>query len=144
MNAGNAYVAGDTDSTFSVAVDSSANAYVMGETNFADLPTASPFQEVQGGGTPDVFIAGRRPDLKITGASVSGKKLIVTGAGFDNGARLFVDGQQQKTANDDQTPSTTLIAKKAGKVIARGQSVTIQVQNSDGTLSNLFPFTRTP
>lgn len=81
---------------------------------------------------------------RITGASISGKKLIVNGVGFDDGAKILVNGEQQKTANDDQNPTTALIAKKAGKNITPGQTVTLQIRNSDGTLSSLFTFTRTP
>ncbi len=78
---------------------------------------------------------------RITGASVSGKKLIVSGENFDSGAVILLDGKKQKTANDGQNPSTTLIGKKAGKKIARGETVTLQIRNSDGALSQEFRFT---
>ena len=78
----------------------------------------------------------------IVGALIDGKKLIVFGLGFDDGAKLFLNGDKQKTRNNDDSPATTLIAKKAGKLIARGDTVTLQVRNSDGTLSEEFPFMR--
>src|SRR5262249_22258195 len=78
----------------------------------------------------------------ITGASISGKMLFITGQGFSDEAKLLLDGVKQKTANDEQSPATTLIARKAGKLIERGQTVMLQVQNSDGALSNRFAFTR--
>ena len=79
---------------------------------------------------------------KIVGVSISGKNLLVAGTGFDDGARILVDGEQKKTRPDDFTPSTALVGKKVGKKIARGQTVTVQVRNSDGSLSNEFSFTR--
>ena len=82
------------------------------------------------------------PTLKITSASMSGKHLIVNGAGFDNGAKVLIDGVQLKTINDETNPTTTLIGKKAKKRIARGQTVVVMVRNPDGSLSNGFNFTR--
>ncbi|MFP5264835.1 MAG: intradiol ring-cleavage dioxygenase [Blastocatellia bacterium] len=78
----------------------------------------------------------------ISGAAVSGKQLIVTGQNFDAGAKVFLNGDKQKTSNDDSSPTTMLIAKKAGKKINAGDSVTLQVRNSDDSLSAEFPFTR--
>jgi hypothetical protein len=68
--------------------------------------------------------------------------LIVTGQNFDAGAKVFLNGDKQKTSNDDSSPTTMLIAKKAGKKINAGDSVTLQVRNSDNSLSAEFPFTR--
>ena len=130
------------DSGFSIAVDSESNALVMGLTGSTDFPTANALQPTFGGGESDLFIAKIKPSLSITNAMVSGKKLIVTGNGFDQGAKILLNGQQQKTINDNQNPTTTLIAKKAGKKIARGQTVNLQVRKSNGTLSNEFSFTR--
>jgi len=78
----------------------------------------------------------------VTGAIVSGKKLLVFGSGFDQGARISLNGQPQKTINDMQNPTTSLVSKTAGKKILRGENVTLQVRNSDGALSNEFSFTR--
>lgn len=80
---------------------------------------------------------------RILDASISGKKLIVNGLGFDDGAKILLDGDlQKKTANDEGNPTTILIGNKAGKLIARGQTVVLMVRNSDGSLSNAFSFTR--
>jgi hypothetical protein len=80
---------------------------------------------------------------EITGAEVDGKKLIVTGVNFDIGADVFLNGKKQKkTSNDEADPSTILIAKKAGKNIARGSTVILEVRNLDGVLSPPFSFTR--
>jgi len=79
---------------------------------------------------------------RIFNASVRGKKLFITGENFDSAATILLDGETQKTANDDQAPTASLIGKKAGKKISSGQTVTLMVRNSDGTLSNAFSFTR--
>ena len=79
----------------------------------------------------------------IDSAAVNGKKLIVSGSKFDVGAELLLDGKKQKkTVNDEVNPSTMLIAKKAGKTIDHGSTVTLQVRNLDGTVSDPFSFTR--
>jgi hypothetical protein len=83
------------------------------------------------------------PLPRIFNASVSGKKLIVSGENFQFDADLLMDGQKQKkTSNDETNPTTMLIAKKSGKKIARGQTVKLQVRNPDGTLSAEFSYTR--
>lgn len=79
----------------------------------------------------------------ISGASVSGKQLIVTGQNFDGGAKVYLNGDKQKTSNDESSPTTTLVAKKAGKKVNVGDAVTLQVRNSDNSLSAEFFFTRT-
>jgi uncharacterized delta-60 repeat protein len=79
----------------------------------------------------------------ITGAEVGGKKLYVYGKNFDNGAELMMNGEKQKkTFNDEVTPATMLVAGKSGRNIAPGETVTLQVRNSDGSMSNQFSFTR--
>jgi hypothetical protein len=75
--------------------------------------------------------------------SVVGKKVFVFGQGFQPGAKLWLNGERQKKGfNDDASPTTNLIANKAGKLIPRGQMVTLQVGNPDGELSPEFKFTR--
>jgi uncharacterized delta-60 repeat protein len=79
----------------------------------------------------------------ITGAEIDGKKLLVHGQDFDNGAELLMNGEKQKkTFNDEVNSREMLIAKKSGKKIAPGETVTLQVRNTDGTLSAPFSFTR--
>ncbi|HET9530102.1 MAG TPA: kelch repeat-containing protein [Blastocatellia bacterium] len=75
----------------------------------------------------------------ISMASVAGKKLIITGENFDDGAVILINGERQKTRNDDQNPQTTLIGKKAGKKVKPGDR--IQVRNPDGAISEEFIFT---
>ena len=80
--------------------------------------------------------------INISGASREGKALIVTGENFDIGAAILLNGERQKTRNDDQDQTAKLIAPKAGKQIGIGQTVIIRVQNSDGRLSPEFQFRR--
>ncbi len=80
--------------------------------------------------------------LKMRSASIVGKKLRVFGQGFQIGAKLLLNGEQQKTVSDDVSPETNLIGKKAGKFIAQGATVMLRVENPDGALSPEFKFTR--
>jgi hypothetical protein len=133
---------GGLESGLGLAADAAGNAYVTGFTVSTDFPTAAPLQVASGGGDSDIFVAKINPGPIVSSAALSGKKLIVTGSGFDQGARVLINGQPQKTRNDDQGPTATLIAKKGGLQIDPGQGVVIRVQNSSGTLSNEFNFKR--
>ena len=90
----------------------------------------------------DENLKGSAGPLKITSVSISGKKLFVYGENFENGTVILMDGEKQKTANDDQNPTTILIGRKAGKRIAIGQTVVLQVRNPAGRLSEPFSFSR--
>ena len=76
---------------------------------------------------------------KILNVRVKGKKLILTGENFMQGAVILVNGEPQKTRNDEDSPSTTLIAKKAANSIPDNAAVSIQVQSANG-LTDKFPF----
>jgi hypothetical protein len=79
----------------------------------------------------------------IEAAEVNKKKLIVTGVNFDIGATLLVNGKKaKKTSNDETNPSSMMTSKKAGKSIAPGDTVILEVRNLDGTMSPPFSFTR--
>jgi hypothetical protein len=77
---------------------------------------------------------------RIVEVEVKGKKLFVKGENFDQGAVILVNGVAQKTRNDADAPSTSLIAKKAAKKMARGEVAVIQVQNTAGARSEDFDF----
>jgi hypothetical protein len=92
-------------------------------------------------GVPDT--GGSSADLVVSGASISGKRLIVTGQNFDNGAKVYLNGEKQKkTENDEVSPSTILIARKASNLVGAGETVVLQVRNADNTFSNQYSFTR--
>jgi hypothetical protein len=91
------------------------------------------------GQTLTVVQAGTDP--VITGVSVAGKHLIVTGENFDSSAVILLNGERQKTIHDDADP-TTLRGKKVAKKIAPGQMVNIQVRNANNAVSPVFNFTR--
>ena len=90
----------------------------------------------------DQHLSEEAGSMRITGASVAGKKLLLYGERFERGTVILLDGEKQKTANDEQNPTTILIGRKAGKKIASGQTATLQVRNQDGRLSEPFTFTR--
>ena len=93
--------------------------------------------------TRTVTVEGIATGPLIVSAEVKGKRLLITGHNFDDGATLLLDGERQKkTHNDELTPTTLLIASKSGKRIAPGRTVTLQVRNNDDRLSNQFLFTR--
>ena len=95
---------------------------------------------------------GGSPVPKILNASVSGKKLIVIGENFAEGADIYLcddcatpasDGRKaKKVSNDSDLPTTMLVSKKTGKDIDRGSTIKLQVKNPDGGLSEPFSFTR--
>jgi hypothetical protein len=63
----------------------------------------------------------------------------VVGEKFDDGAVILLNGEEQRTQNDEQNPKTTLIGKKAGKKIRPGDR--LQIRNPDDILSEEFIFT---
>lgn len=134
------YIGGSSDdSSTAVAVDRFGSAYVFGWTHSTQFPTQDPMQP-SNHGTYDLFVL-KFGNPTITSANVIGKKLFVSGENFD-GAVILLDGEEQNTKQDDQYPSERLIAKKGGKRISLGQTVTLKVQNGDGAVSTEFKFTR--
>ncbi|HEY3137238.1 MAG TPA: hypothetical protein VGL29_14515 [Blastocatellia bacterium] len=69
---------------------------------------------------------------------MSGKHLIVRGENFELGAVILLNGVQERTVSDSQSPKTTLIGKKVGKRIQPGDK--LQVRNSNGAISEEFIF----
>jgi hypothetical protein len=79
----------------------------------------------------------------ITRAEIDGKRLLVYGCFPKKGATLVLNGVRQKhTLHDEERRRGVVIAKKAGALIAPQQSVTLQLQFSDGTVSNTLLYTR--
>ena len=136
-----------TDLGVFVSLDGGAN-WAQENTGFANVITvnlaisttdgiARLFAFTHGRGAWRVRLAAFAP--QITASSVAGKKLIVTGNNFDQGAVILLNGERQKTKNDAGSVTTRLIAKKSGKKVKSGDR--LQVINSDGTLSNEVMFT---
>jgi photosystem II stability/assembly factor-like uncharacterized protein len=96
------------------------------------------FAGTRGGG---VFSAHLRFKPKITAISTSGKNLIVAGQNFQAGSKIVMNNEDRKTLTDDQNPNA-LIGKKLLKQITRGDTVSLQVRNPDGQLSDSVAFTR--
>jgi hypothetical protein len=80
------------------------------------------------------------PAPQITGVRRQGKKLFVTGERFDMGAVILLNGEAQKTANDESNPTSRLIARKAGKRIGATDIVIIEVLNADNQKSPYVRF----
>jgi hypothetical protein len=76
---------------------------------------------------------------RIFSVRIKGKKLILTGENFAPGAVVLINGERHKTTNDEESPSTSLIAKKAGRFIPNDTAVNIQVE-SGNSLTEKFPF----
>jgi hypothetical protein len=66
-----------------------------------------------------------------------GKQLIVNGSGFVEGAKIFLNGAQEKSSF---VSSTQVVAKKAGKRAATGD--TLKVRNPDGSETAVMTYTR--
>jgi photosystem II stability/assembly factor-like uncharacterized protein len=131
---------------YGIAVDRSGAASITGTTRSPDLPTAESLQPPRSNYW-NIFVTRLGPSQgvaapKVVDAAISGKNLIVFGENFSDGATIVLNSDSQKTNNDAGSPTTKLIGKKSGKRIARGQTVAIQVSNSDGVLSEPFRFTR--
>jgi endo-1,4-beta-xylanase len=76
---------------------------------------------------------------KITGASTSGKQLLIDGELFEEGASFFINGEKQKkVSSDSENPSTILVARKSGKKVKSGD--VLLVKNPSGLLSNEFVY----
>jgi hypothetical protein len=101
---------------------------------------AVPLASTPVGGSKVSAITIQTTTPQITGVRRKGKKLFVTGERFDIGAVILLDGEPQKTANDESNPTGSLIAKKAGKRIGATDVVTIEVQNANSEKSPYVRF----
>lgn len=73
--------------------------------------------------------------LLISGVTRSGKNLVVSGAGFAEGAKVYIDGEQRKTIYES---ADSLVGKKAAKGLPLGAK--IKVRNPDGSESNEWAY----
>ncbi|MEG4321829.1 MULTISPECIES: SBBP repeat-containing protein, partial [unclassified Microcoleus] len=111
-----------------IAVDSSGNAYVVGNTASTDFPTVSPIQDTNAGGANDAFVSKLSPN---------GTSLIYStylgGSGDDNGNRIAVDsaGNVYVAGN---TTSTNFPTKNAiQSVSGGGKDAFVTKINSSGS-----------
>src|SRR4030095_3621301 len=92
------YLGGTADDfSESVTIDNRGGVYVVGETASTDFKLLNAFQPVFGGSF-DGFIT-KLQDIQppeIAAAFIEGKKLIIDGKGFENGATLLMDGGNKK------------------------------------------------
>jgi hypothetical protein len=77
---------------------------------------------------------------RLLSALLKGNRLVVVGENFEGHAVILVDGRRLKTRNDLDSPSTRLIADKAGTQIARGKVVRVQVENPGAAVSEPLEF----
>lgn len=118
--------------TDSLARRSSFFDYGRLNTDFPDSARALPSipDRVSDHDWPVAYFTFEPSGPQIDSLTVSKKKLIVEGEGFEQGAKILVNGKEQKTKFES---STGLIGKKAGKKIKAGDKV--QVANPGNVLS---------
>lgn len=128
----------------SIAADDHGNAYVAGLSVLSDFPvTPNAYQSHGSNSYSGIVVRIADPaQPRIVAVTIKGKKLFVSGEGFDQGAVITINNVDLETENDGTTPATLLISKKGGKQIAPRQTVTIRVRDADGKLSDGFSFTR--
>ncbi len=96
-----------------IAVDSAGNAYVAGTTESVDFPTANPFQSANGGGDADAF---------VTKVNAAGTALVYStylgGLNEDDGAAIVVDAAGDAyvagTTNSNNFPTLNAIQASRG------------------------------
>ncbi len=141
------YLGGSGDDiALGVGLDGTGAIYIIGSTDSTDLLTNEPLKRNNAGGQ-DILIAKIDPNATVNRpvllqAVISGKKLFLFGQNFSDGAVLRLNDEPQKTANGDPDPSQALVAKKAAKLIAPGQTVQLQIENANGKRSNLLFLTK--
>ncbi len=94
-----------------IAVDAAGNAYITGDTNSTDFPTASAFQPAFGGGVLDAFVTKLNP----TGTGLV-YSTYLGGGGFDRGLGIGVDtaGNVYVTGFTGSTDFPTFSASQPG------------------------------
>src|SRR5438552_753301 len=144
------YIGGNSyDSAQGIAVDSAGNAYVAGATESTNFLTASPFQPTTGGGSQDAFvtkisitpvpaITGLNPSRRISGGRAF--TLTVVGRGFVSGATVRWNGSTRPTIF--VTASRLWAAISAADIASPGvASVTVFNPPPEGGTSTRVPFT---
>jgi hypothetical protein len=86
--------ASGNDAGFDIAVDSSGNAYLTGNTDSSDFPTKNPFQDSFGGGSYDAFVTKFTSTGTISYSTYLGGNLSDVGYGIavDSSGNAYVTG----------------------------------------------------
>jgi hypothetical protein len=134
------FLAGARDYGASITVNSDGDVYVVGSTASSKFPVTSNAFQKKLGRNASIFVL-KLGVPKIASVAIAGKNLVIQGTDFDSGAVILMNGEPQKTRQDDRAPDT-LIGKKLGKQIAPGQTVYLQIRNPDGETSKQFAFAR--
>ena len=92
---------------------------------------------------PAINVLAQEPSPGIERVELTGKRLVVTGANFDRGAVIEIDGLEIATRAPIDAPNEMLISKKGGKRLSIGEQSAITVRNSDGQRSRVFFIFRT-
>lgn len=109
---------GNYDDGRGIALDSSGNAYIAGESTSIDFPTVSPFQASFGGGSTDAIVA----KLNASGSALSFSTYL-GGNDLDQGFGIAVDSTGQavvtgKTAATNFPTASPIQASSAGGIDA--------------------------
>jgi Beta-propeller repeat len=136
---------GGNDAASGVSLDPTGSVYVTGFTDSTDFLTFIPLRKQNSGGV-DMFIAKIDPDIDPKGPlvlklEISGKKLIVFGQNFRDGAKILVNDVAKKT-KVGEAPGSIVFSPKAAKKVKPGDTIVVQVRNPNGRLSNPLFFTR--
>ncbi|MFY9573623.1 MAG: hypothetical protein WAV20_19670, partial [Blastocatellia bacterium] len=87
-----------------------------------------------------IIKASAQQEPQVTGVRLKGKKLLVFGGNFTEGAVVFINGEGTRTRHDPENPTGMLIAKKGGNRIAPDSLAIVAVQNDNGAMSEGFEF----
>jgi uncharacterized delta-60 repeat protein len=87
------------------------------------------------------FLGDSVPVPRINSVSVKGKDLLVSGRNFGTGANVYVNDRQHLVTPKGDPPKK-LRALRAALLLAPGETAVIVVENTDGTRSREFQFTR--
>ncbi len=137
---------GDQDEGHGIAVDSLGAAYVIGQTNSTDFPTANAYQSTYGGGSFDAFVAkisdtSTAPVLSVTpltlsfiatqgGSSPAAKPISIQNAG--SGTLTWTASKTQSWLSLDSTsgsaPATVNVSANASGMSAGTYTDTVAYQ----------------
>jgi len=105
------------DQGLGIAVDAAGNAYVAGQTNSPNFPTVNPVQPAFGGGPFDAFIAKLSADAKSTAvATVSAASFSASAVASESIVSAFGSGLTTTTLAATSTPLPTSLGRISVKV----------------------------